>query len=186
MRARSILYAGNIGEGQGLHEILPPLAQGAARARARFVVIGDGGRRDQGPCRRRSWLRPSITSSCSASPMSRPELIAAYRSANVLFLHLGGHAAFEKVLPSKIFEYAALRKPILAGVAGYAARFIEEEIGNAAVFAPVMSRGGARCSFDSLQLTDMLAPAVRRQICARKYCTRHGGRHARSGAESRH
>src|SRR6202035_1235909 len=39
-----VLYAGNIGEGQGLHEVLPGLAH-ALRTRARFVVIGEGGRR---------------------------------------------------------------------------------------------------------------------------------------------
>jgi glycosyltransferase involved in cell wall biosynthesis len=54
----------------------------------------------------------------------------------VLFLHLGAHEAFEKVLPSKLFEYAAIGKPILAGVTGYAAKFIREEIANAAVFPP--------------------------------------------------
>ena len=51
-------------------------------------------------------------------PMARTQLLEAYRSADVLFLHLGAVPAFEKVLPSKLFEYAALGKPILAGVAG--------------------------------------------------------------------
>lgn len=40
-----VLYAGNIGEGQALHRILPGLAR-ELRARCRFVIIGDGGRRD--------------------------------------------------------------------------------------------------------------------------------------------
>jgi peptidoglycan/LPS O-acetylase OafA/YrhL len=57
------------------------------------------------------------------------------------------------VLPSKLFEYAALAKPILAGVAGYAARFIHEEISNAAVFAPC-DVAAAVLAFGSLQLTD--------------------------------
>jgi len=148
-----ILYAGNIGEGQGLHEILPPLAR-ALRARARFVVIGDGGRRE---ALQAALVAAAVENVELRPPMSRPELIAAYRSANVLFLHLGGHSAFEKVLPSKLFEYAALGKPIMAGVAGYAARFIHEEIGNAAVFAPC-DVTAALAAFDSLQLTDMPRP----------------------------
>jgi glycosyltransferase involved in cell wall biosynthesis len=90
-------------------------------------------------------------------PVSRAALIDAYRAADVLFLHLGSHAAFEKVLPSKLFEYAALGKPILAGVAGYAARFIHEEIGNAAVFAPC-NVAAALIAFDSLQLMDRPRP----------------------------
>jgi len=44
--------------------------------------------------------------------------------------------ALQKVLPSKLFEYAATGKPILAGVGGYAASFIHEHIQNAEVFAP--------------------------------------------------
>ena len=51
-------------------------------------------------------------------------------------MHLKDVAAFEKVLPSKIFEYAATGKPILAGVKGYSKAFIEENIENASVFHP--------------------------------------------------
>lgn len=149
-----ILYAGNIGEGQGLHEILPPLAR-ALNARARFVVIGDGGRR--------STLQAALAAQGVDNvelrvPVSRAELLDAYRASDVLFLHLGRHGAFEKVLPSKLFEYAAMGKPILAGVAGYAARFIHEEIGNAAVFAPC-DVAAALVAFDSLQLSDRPRPA---------------------------
>ena len=69
-------------------------------------------------------------------PIPRAALLEAYRAADVLLMHLGRLPAFEKVLPSKVFEYAALGKPILAGVAGYAAKFVEQEIVNAAVFPP--------------------------------------------------
>ena len=148
-RRTLILYAGNIGEGQGLHKILPSLAL-ALRGRARFVIVGDGGRR--------AMLESALASQGVdnvelRAPVSRVELIDAYRAADVLFLHLGSHAAFQKVLPSKLFEYAALGKPILAGVAGYAARFIHEEIGNAAVFTPC-DVAAALVALASLQLTD--------------------------------
>ena len=148
-----VLYAGNIGEGQGLHEILPPLAL-ALRKRARFVVVGDGGRR---ALLERALAAQGVDNVELRVPVSRAALIDAYRAADVLFLHLGSHAAFEKVLPSKLFEYAALGKPILAGVAGYAARFIHEEIGNAAVFAPC-NVAAALIAFDSLELMDHPRP----------------------------
>ena len=148
-----VLYAGNIGEGQGLHEILPPLAL-ALRARARFVVVGDGGRRQT---LQSALAARGVDNVELCLPVSRAELLDAYLAADVLFLHLGNHAAFEKVLPSKLFEYAAVGKPILAGVAGYAARFIREEIGNAAVFAPC-DVAAALTAFDSLQFTDRPRP----------------------------
>ena len=51
-------------------------------------------------------------------------------------MHLNDYDAFLKVLPSKIFEYAALGKPIWAGVTGYSASFIDQHVSNAAVFKP--------------------------------------------------
>jgi hypothetical protein len=127
-----VVYAGNIGEGQGLHVILPELARRLER-RAQFRLIGDGG------CRQRllDLLRQAGVHNVEViPPMPRPALLEAYMSADILFLHLNAHAAFEKVLPSKIFEYAATGKPIWAGVAGHAASFIAAEVSNAAVFAP--------------------------------------------------
>ncbi|HVO48305.1 MAG TPA: glycosyltransferase family 4 protein [Steroidobacteraceae bacterium] len=149
----TILYAGNIGEGQGLHEILPPLAA-ALRGRARFIVIGDGGRRE---LLQSEIARSGVDSVELRPPVPRTELIAAYHAADVLLLHLGRHAAFEKVLPSKLFEYAALGKPLLAGVAGYAARFVREEITNAAVFTPC-DAAAAVTAFESLRLEDRPRP----------------------------
>lgn len=128
----TVLYAGNMGEGQGLHTIVPQIAH-RFKGRLNFRCIGDGGRRQQ--------LQNAIdTSGCSnveiAPPIRRDALIAAYQEADVLFLHLNDYDAFRKVLPSKLFEYGALGKPIWAGVAGYAAEFIREHIPNAAVFSP--------------------------------------------------
>ncbi|HUI61725.1 MAG TPA: glycosyltransferase, partial [Steroidobacteraceae bacterium] len=149
----TILYAGNIGEGQGLHEILPPLAA-ALRGRARFIVIGEGGRRE---LLQSEIARAGVDNIELRPPVPRTELIGAYRAADVLILHLGRHAAFEKVLPSKLFEYAALGKPLLAGVGGYAARFVREQISNAAVFAPCDAMA-AVAAFESLRLEDRPRP----------------------------
>jgi len=147
----TVLYAGNIGQGQALHEILPALAA-ALRARARFVVIGDGGRR--------AALERAVAGLDNVelqAPLPRPALLAAYRAADVLFLHLGVQRAFEKVLPSKVFEYAALGKPVLAGVAGYAARFLRDEVVNSAVFPPGDVAAAVQ-AFDSLELIDRPRP----------------------------
>ena len=68
--------------------------------------------------------------------MSRKELILEYQKADILFLHLNDCKAFETVLPSKLFEYAMFGKPMLAGVSGYAAEFIQRHIPWCAVFHP--------------------------------------------------
>lgn len=128
----TVLYAGNVGDGQGLHRILPGLAM-KMRGRALFKVIGDGGRQ--------GMLKAAVASAGAdnvvfSSPVERDALIAEYASADILFLHLNDFEAFKKVLPSKLFEYAATGKPIWAGVSGYAAEFIGQEIKNAQVFPP--------------------------------------------------
>ena len=127
-----VVYAGNIGEGQGLHAILPELAH-RMRGRATFRIIGDGGRREE---LLRRIAEAGVSGVEVMPPVSRERLIEEYRAADVLFLHLNAYEAFVNVLPSKLFEYAAMGKPILAGVAGYAAEFVSREIANAAVFKP--------------------------------------------------
>lgn len=137
----TVLYAGNIGEGQGLENILPQSANRFG-SRIRFLVIGDGGRRR---------VLESAISNCPnvvlMEPIGREALIDQYREADVLFLHLNDYQAFLKVLPSKIFEYGATGKPILAGVTGYAADFLNSHVTGAEVFNPCDVNG----MVDSLQ-----------------------------------
>ncbi len=118
-----IFYAGNIGDGQGLHEIIPLLAKRLA-GRAEFQIVGDGSRSEQ---LRNSIAEYGLKNVEIHPPVPRSELIEAYKQADILFLHLNNYPAFHKVLPSKLFEYAAMGKPILAGVAGYPAKFIAAE-----------------------------------------------------------
>jgi hypothetical protein len=144
-----VLYAGNMGEGQGLHTIIPELAR-RMQNRVQFILIGDGGRKTQ--------LQSSLNKiGCNnvelRDPVNRTELIEAYCEADVLFLHLNDYPAFHKVLPSKFFEYAALGKPIWAGVSGYAAEFSKLEIDNAAVFFPCNVNEAIE-AFGSLKLID--------------------------------
>ena len=139
-RPMRILYVGNIGAGQGLEHIVPALAN-ALEGQAEFRIIGAGGTRD-------ALIRNLGKSGCSNAellpPVERSLLLEEYRQADVLFLHLNNLKALQKVLPSKLFEYAATGKPILAGVGGYAASFIHEHIPNAEVFAPRDEKAAVR------------------------------------------
>lgn len=161
-----VVYAGNMGEGQGLHRILPKLAK-RLEGRARFELYGDGGRRIQLQ-EALEWNR--VTNVVLHDPVPRAQLIDVYRSADVLFMHLNRYEAFLKVLPSKLFEYAAMGKPILAGVSGYPAQFIHEYVVNAAVFDPCDSEQAVNC-FESLTLTtqprfEFVSAYARKEIMA--------------------
>jgi hypothetical protein len=149
----TVLYAGNVGEGQGLHAILPDLAL-KLRGRVVFKVIGDGGRRDA-LCKAIAEL--GVDNIVMHPPVTRSVLIDEYAKADILFLHLNDYDAFEKVLPSKIFEYAAMGKPIWAGVSGFAAKFIHAEVGNSAVFYPC-DIGSALVALNGLDIKDSPRP----------------------------
>ncbi len=142
-----LLYAGNLGEGQGLHRILPQLAE-ALGPRIEVIVFGDGGTRSALEAEISARGLSNITLN---APIGRSELLEQYRAADVLFLHLNDHDAFRKVLPSKLFEYGATGKPILAGIAGYAHQFAQTEIPNIGLFQPC-DLPGAVAAFDALAL----------------------------------
>jgi glycosyltransferase involved in cell wall biosynthesis len=129
---KTVLYAGNIGSGQGMETIVPEVAKQLG-SKFKFQIVGDGS-----TCK---LLEERITALGVGNvellpPVERTQLIKHYRSADILFLHLNNVSAFKRVLPSKIFEYIALGKPIVAGLNGYSARFIKKNIGHAYLFNP--------------------------------------------------
>lgn len=127
-----ITYAGNFGEGQGLHKIIPQAAKLLGND-YQFLLIGDGGAKqklvDQ-------INKEGVKNVKIVDPMPRKQLLASYAKSDFLFIHLNDYDAFKKVLPSKVFELGAYDKPIIAGVAGFANAFIEKEIKNKILFLP--------------------------------------------------
>lgn len=127
-----ITYAGNIGKGQGMEKIIPEAAMRLGDD-YQFRIIGDGGTR--------GLLEERISSMGVKNvelmkPMARKDLIKYYRESTFLFIHLNDLDAFKKVLPSKVFEYGAFDKPIIAGVGGYAAEFVRTHVPNHILFQP--------------------------------------------------
>lgn len=125
-----ITYAGNIGEGQGLEKIIPIMAKKLG-ATYEIHIVGDGG------------IKYKLIQELNGiknvklfDPVNREKLLEIYKNSDFLFLHLNDYEAFKKVLPSKLFEYAATNKYIIAGVSGYAKEFIEENITHSFVFNP--------------------------------------------------
>lgn len=131
-KIKTILYAGNIGTGQGLDTIIPSMLQNK-EFKFKFRVIGDGSALDK--------LKNSIESNNFSKieflePVERSELLNIYLEADILFLHLNNIPAYKRVLPSKIFEYVAIGKPIVAGISGYSMQFLKENISHAFYFEP--------------------------------------------------
>jgi glycosyltransferase involved in cell wall biosynthesis len=134
-----ILFTGNIGDGQGLHKILPKASNELKDIQ--FRLIGDGSALKLLINNDKFNLHNNIE---VLKPILRDKLLNEYQKADILFLHLNDYRAFQKVLPSKIFEYASTGKPILAGVSGYAAKFLSENIKGIEIFNP--------CDVDSMKV----------------------------------
>ena len=135
-----ILYAGNIGEGQGLDKIIPKVAN--ENQNLFFRIIGDGSSR--GLLIKNELIKSSNNVEI-IDPISREDLIMEYKKADILFIHLNDYKAFHRVLPSKIFEYAALNKPIIAGVSGYAAEFLRNYVSDIEIFKPCDHKEMSKC-----------------------------------------
>lgn len=127
---RIITYAGNIGEGQGLEKIIPQMAKALGND-YQINIYGDGGSKSK-------LIKhlEGIDNVALLPPVNRDILLAIYKESDFLFLHLNDYEAFKKVLPSKLFEYAATGKFIIAGVGGYAQEFITENIEGSLIFEP--------------------------------------------------
>jgi glycosyltransferase involved in cell wall biosynthesis len=129
---KRIVYAGNIGEGQGLHTIIPLLAKNLG-PEFEFWIIGDGGAKS---ILQEELKRLQVSNVYLKKPVKRNELKAIYADCDFFLMHLNNYEAFKKVLPSKIFELGAYDKPIIAGVGGYANDFIKQYVSNTILFEP--------------------------------------------------
>lgn len=127
-----ITYAGNIGSGQGLEKVIPEAAKRLG-SDYKFRIIGDGGTRKLLEAKLAELKVDTVE---ILNPVARKELIDYYKDSTFLFFHLNDLEAFKKVMPSKMFEYGAFDKPIIAGVGGFAAQFVEKNIPNHILFKP--------------------------------------------------
>lgn len=127
---KRVVYAGNFGKGQALEKIIPALAN-ATKDRCEFYIIGSGGQKKELEKKCAGLKNVKIF-----PPVDRKTLIQRYIESDILFLHLDHLPAFDKVLPSKIFEYAVTGKPILAGISGYSAHFVNEYVLGSWIFPP--------------------------------------------------
>lgn len=131
-KLKKIIYAGNIGDGQGLHKIIPEAAR-QLEGRYCFRIIGDGGAKQTLVDKLRELNVKNVE---LVEPKNRNEIVDEYKDADIMLIHLNNLPIFKKVLPSKIFELAAVQKPILAGVSGYSRKFLKESLEGSFLFDP--------------------------------------------------
>ncbi len=125
-----ILYVGNIGFGQGLEKIIPHLAKKTTNIYD-YLIIGDGNSKE---LLQKKIVEFKIHNVKILKPIERKLLKKYYKETDIVFLHLNNHESSKHVLPSKIFEYAATSKPILAGLNGFSKSFCQKNINGCYIF----------------------------------------------------
>ncbi|MDR1269333.1 MAG: glycosyltransferase family 4 protein [Planctomycetaceae bacterium] len=118
-------YIGTIGMAAGLEIVLNAAEQlqKLNRNDIIFFLIGEGAEREilQKDAENRQLNNVIFTGMIPKNNV--PEILAAI---DICFVHLKKKPLFTRVLPSKIFEMAAMKKPIILGVEGFAAQLIRE------------------------------------------------------------
>ena len=114
----NIMFAGNLGEAQGLESVL-----GAAQLlqdipAVQFVFVGSG---VAGPRLRKIVQDKGLTNVLFLGRYQAARMPALYALADVLLIHLRDDPLFRITIPSKTYAYLASGKPIVAAVAGDAA-----------------------------------------------------------------
>jgi glycosyltransferase involved in cell wall biosynthesis len=116
-------YVGTIGMAAGLEVVLrtASLLRQESRTDMVFLLVGDGAMRDGLEESAREQGLDSVVFTGRVDRGVVPGILAA---ADACLVHLRRQALFESVLPSKIFEAAAMGKPIILGVKGHAAALV--------------------------------------------------------------
>jgi colanic acid biosynthesis glycosyl transferase WcaI len=112
-----LTYAGTVGMAHGLNVVLRAGHRLREHGRDDIVllVVGDGARRPElEQAAREQGLRNVVFTGM----VGRAELPAYLASSDACLVHMRDTALFSSVLPSKIFEDAAMEKPVIAGLRG--------------------------------------------------------------------
>lgn len=118
-------YVGTIGMASGLGVVLRAAhrLEQEGRDDVRFLLVGDGAVREELEAAAVEGKLRSVVFTGRQAKSRMPEFLAA---TDACLVHLSRTDLFKTVLPSKIFEAAAMRKPIVLGVQGFAAELVSE------------------------------------------------------------
>jgi glycosyltransferase involved in cell wall biosynthesis len=125
------LYCGAHGISHALGRVLDVAARLRDEPRIRFLLVGEGAEKDALVARAGAL---GLTNVQFHDTVSRDEVAAFYRSADVCLVPLRAVPLFRAFIPSKMFEILACGRPILASLEGEAAAILSES--RAAVVVP--------------------------------------------------
>ena len=120
-----ITYCGTIGLAHGLEVVLRAAAQLTKRGQRDivFLLVGDGARLD---ALRAASAQRGLDNVIFTGAFDRELIPRVLSISDACLVHLRASETFNSVMPSKIFECAAMARPIVLGVRGFAKDFVEK------------------------------------------------------------
>ncbi len=117
-------YIGTIGMASGLDVVIEAAEKlnSLGRDDITFLLVGDGAERERLEQTASERGLDNLVFTGRLPKQQMPEVLAA---TDVCLVHLRKVDLFKRVLPSKIFEMAAMEKPIILGVEGHAAALVQ-------------------------------------------------------------
>lgn len=119
----NVMFAGNIGEAQGLGTVLEAAVMLRDEARVQFVIVGDGVALDG---LQRVAAEQGLANVRFLGRFPEHQMPPLYALADVLLVHLRDDPLFRITVPHKVLAYMASGKPILAALSGDAAKVVED------------------------------------------------------------
>jgi colanic acid biosynthesis glycosyl transferase WcaI len=126
-----IMYVGTHGMAHGLHQVLEAAHALRGEPDKVFVFVGEGAEKDNLKRQAARWQLPNVHF-IDQQPKHRIPLF--YAACDLGLVTLRDAPLFQEVLPSKIFEYFGMERPILLNVGGEARQVVETARGG--VYVP--------------------------------------------------
>lgn len=116
------MYIGTHGMCHGLHRVLEAAYRLRDDSSKHFVFVGEGAEKDNLKKLAADW---ELTNVDFVDQQPRERIAAFYAACDVGVVCLRASERFQEVLPSKIFEYLAMERPLLLSVGGEARNLVE-------------------------------------------------------------
>jgi len=128
---KRIVYAGNLGRAQGLEVLIQAFDDASASGVLDgwdLEFVGGGALEANLKEIAAATSRPAAIR--FLPPMSKADVMRYMASSDLLFINLEAAPVFEKTIPSKVFDYMLVGRPILAGLKGEGASILAQTGGN--------------------------------------------------------
>jgi len=122
---RTLMYAGNFGRVQDLRLVVDAFSQLREERRVhgwQLVLMGDGACREE--LAKQVLERGSSEIVQLEPPVARDKAYARMLEADALYLSLMRSSVLEHTIPSKLFDYLAICRPIVAAIGGEGAEIL--------------------------------------------------------------